>query len=69
MQGQPTLADTATLKLPPELLAAAKRLGGDRPPDFRVEGWKPTLLERLARLFGRADKPVRPPLAHKAKQS
>jgi hypothetical protein len=53
MQAQPTLADTATLKLPPELLAAAKRCGSDRPPDFRVEGWKPTLLERLARLFGR----------------
>jgi hypothetical protein len=52
MQAQPRLADTATLKLPPDLLAAAKRLG-DHPPDFKVEGWKPTLLERLARLFGR----------------
>ena len=69
MQAQPTLADTATLKLPPDLLAAAKRVGGERPPDFRVEGWKPTLLERLARLFGRADKPVRTPQTRKVKQS
>jgi hypothetical protein len=53
MQPQPRLSDTATLKVPPELLAAAKRCGTDHPPDFRVEGWKPTLLERLARLFGR----------------
>jgi hypothetical protein len=53
MQARPTLADTATLKLSPELLAAAKRCGKDRPLDFKVEGWKPTLWERLARLFGR----------------
>jgi len=54
MQPQPKLADTtATLKLPPELLAAAKRCGIDRLPDFSIEGWKPTLLERIARLFGR----------------
>ena len=53
MQPQPNLADTATLKLPPELLAAVRRCGSDRPPDFSVEGWKPTLLERIARLFGR----------------
>jgi hypothetical protein len=53
MQGPPVLADTATLKLPPELLAAARRLDKDRTPDFKVEGWKPTLLERIARLFGR----------------
>jgi hypothetical protein len=54
VQPQPNLADTtATLKIPPELLAAAKRCGSDRPPDFSVEGWKPTLLERIARLFGR----------------
>jgi hypothetical protein len=53
MQVPPAVADTATLKLPPELLAAAKRLDKDRTHDFMVEGWKPTLLERIARLFGR----------------
>jgi hypothetical protein len=53
MQAPPALSDTATLKVPPELLAASRRCGNDRPPDFRVEGWKPTLWERLARLFGR----------------
>ncbi|MGB6602867.1 MAG: hypothetical protein WBE65_01035 [Steroidobacteraceae bacterium] len=53
MQAPPALADTATLRLPPDLLAAARRLDKDRTPDFKVEGWKPTLLERIARLFGR----------------
>lgn len=53
MQAQPTvqLADTATLKLPPELLAELKRQG-KRQTDFHVEGWKPSLLERLLGVFG-----------------
>jgi hypothetical protein len=53
MQAQPTLnlADTATLKLPPELLAELKRHGNQK-PDFHVEGWKPSLMERLLGMFG-----------------
>jgi hypothetical protein len=53
MQAQPTLnlADTATLKLPPELLAELKRHGNHK-PDFHVEGWKPSLIERLLGMFG-----------------
>jgi hypothetical protein len=53
MQAEPTLhlADTATLKLPPELLAELKRQGKAK-PDFRIEGWKPSLLERLLAAFG-----------------
>jgi hypothetical protein len=53
MQAEPTLslADTATLKLPPELVAELKRCGNKK-PDFHVEGWKPSLLERLLGVFG-----------------
>ncbi|MGO9803079.1 MAG: hypothetical protein ACLPQ6_01115 [Steroidobacteraceae bacterium] len=53
MQAQPTLnlADTATLKLPPELLAELSRQGKHK-PDFHVEGWKPSLIERLLGMFG-----------------
>jgi hypothetical protein len=53
MQAEPTLtlADTATLKLPPELVAELRRHAKTK-PDFHVEGWKPSLLERLLRVFG-----------------
>jgi len=50
-------ADDATLespqlKLPAELLAEVSRRNAAQKTDFCVEGWKPTLLERIARLFG-----------------
>lgn len=50
---EPTLRlnDTATLKLPPELLAELKRQGKKK-TDFHVEGWKPSLFERLLGAFG-----------------
>lgn len=51
MQAEPTMADTATLKLPVELLAEVKRSARQK-PDFEVEGWKPSLLERLLGMFG-----------------
>jgi hypothetical protein len=38
------------LKLPAELLEVARRK--KQSTDFRVDGWKPSFLERLARLFG-----------------
>jgi hypothetical protein len=46
-----TRSDTATLKLPAELLAEIKRHSKHQ-PDFRVEGWKPSLLERLLGMLG-----------------
>ena len=39
------------LKLPAELLAEMSRRKKTQ-TDYRVDGWKPGLLERLARLFG-----------------
>jgi hypothetical protein len=53
MQAEPTMADTATLKLPVELLAEVKRHSAKKKPDdFQVEGWKPSLLERLFGMLG-----------------
>jgi hypothetical protein len=41
------------LHLPPDLLAeVARRNNGKRQADFRVEGLKPSLFERLARMLG-----------------
>jgi hypothetical protein len=50
-------ADDATieaqqLQLPPDLLSEVSRRGSGRHADFGVDAWKPSLLERLARLFG-----------------
>jgi hypothetical protein len=45
-------AENPQLDLPAELLAEIERRHGAHPTDFRVDGWKPSLLERLARLFG-----------------
>lgn len=52
MHAEHQLADTATLKLPVELLAELKRQAPKPHNDFRVEGWKPSLLERLLGVFG-----------------
>jgi hypothetical protein len=45
-------AETPQLDLPAELLAEVSRGSRARPPDFLVDGWTPSLLERLARLLG-----------------
>ena len=50
-------ADDATfespkLNLPEEPLAEVSRRGAAAQGDFRVDGWKPSLLERLVKLFG-----------------
>ncbi len=42
------------LKLPADLLAEVTRRNKGRPTDFRVEGWKPSFMERVLRLFGLA---------------
>jgi hypothetical protein len=47
-----SMADTSTLKLPAELLAELKRHTKQHKTDFRVESFKPSLLERLLGLFG-----------------
>src|SRR2546429_8201200 len=50
-------ADDATLEspklnLPAELLAEVSRRAAVPQGDFRVDGWKPSLLERLVELLG-----------------
>jgi hypothetical protein len=54
MQAEPnvTMADTSTLKLPAELLAEIKRHVRQK-TDFRVESFKPSLLDRLLGMLGR----------------
>ncbi|HEX4619592.1 MAG TPA: hypothetical protein VH135_07655 [Steroidobacteraceae bacterium] len=51
MQAEPRLADTSTLKLPAELLADIKRHTRQK-ADYWVEGWRPSLLERLLGMLG-----------------
>jgi len=45
-------AENPQLDLPAELLAEISRRNRARPTDFGVDAWKPSLLERLARLLG-----------------
>jgi hypothetical protein len=51
MRSEDATIDTPQLKLPAELLAEVSRRKKQH-TDYRVDGWKPSLLERLARLFG-----------------
>ena len=48
--------ETPQLNLPADLLAEVNRRAAAQKTDFRVDGWKPTLLERIARLFGLSDR-------------
>ena len=50
MYAEPTV-EVPKLQLPADLVAEVSRRGAAR-TDFRVEGWKPTLFERLARMLG-----------------
>jgi hypothetical protein len=53
MFSEEATAEVPKLDLPPDLLAeVARRNNGKRQPDFRVEGLKPSLMERLARMLG-----------------
>jgi hypothetical protein len=45
-------AEVAHLQLHPDLLAAVGRPQANTSKDFRVDGWTPSLMERLARLLG-----------------
>ena len=40
------------LNLPADLVAEVARRNNTQPTDYRVDGWKPTLMERLARMLG-----------------
>jgi hypothetical protein len=52
MHAEHRLSDTASLKLPEGLLADIRRHSKKSEPDFRVEGWKPSLFERLLAMLG-----------------
>jgi hypothetical protein len=53
MFSEEATVEAPKLNLPPELLAeVARGNNGKRQPDFRVEGLKPSLMERLARMLG-----------------
>ena len=52
MLSEEATVEVPQLNLPPELLAEVARRNGKRQPDFRVEGLKPSLMERLARMLG-----------------
>lgn len=52
MTAEDATAERPQLNLPADLLAEASRRAAVQKTDFRVDGWKPTLLERICRLFG-----------------
>ena len=53
MISEEATVEVPKLNLPPELLAeVARRHPSKRQTDFRVEGLKPSLFERLARMLG-----------------
>jgi len=53
MFSEEVTVEVPKLNLPPDLLAeVARRNHGKRQPDFRVEGLRPSLFERLARMLG-----------------
>jgi hypothetical protein len=55
MFSEEATVEVPKLDLPPDLLAeVARRNNGKRQSDFRVEGLKPSLIERLARVLGLA---------------
>ena len=52
MHSEDATIEAPQLNLPADLLAEISRSHKKRAHDFGVEGMKPTLFERLARLFG-----------------
>jgi hypothetical protein len=40
------------LKLPADLLAEVSRRNKGRATDYRVDGWKPSFMERVLKIFG-----------------
>jgi hypothetical protein len=54
MLSKDATVEVPKLNLPAELVAEVSRRNKPRHTDFRVEGLKPSLWERLARLLGLA---------------
>jgi hypothetical protein len=53
MLSEEATVEVPKLNLPPDLVAeVARRNHSKRQTDFRVEGLKPSLFERLARMLG-----------------
>jgi hypothetical protein len=52
LMNEEVTAEVPQLELPPDLLAEVSRRATRRPADFRVDGWNPSLLERVKRLLG-----------------
>jgi hypothetical protein len=53
MLSEEATVEVPKLNLPPDLVAeVARRNRSKRQTDFRVEGLKPSLFERLARMLG-----------------
>ncbi len=52
MQAEDATLDIPQLNLPAELLAEVSRRAAAHQENFCVDGWKPSLLERLAKLIG-----------------
>jgi hypothetical protein len=40
------------LQLPADLLAEVSRRNKGRATDYRVDGWKPSFMERVLKIFG-----------------
>lgn len=51
MLGNRALSDTSKFRLPEDLLAELQRRGSSLKNDFRVDGWKPSLIGRFMELF------------------
>jgi hypothetical protein len=52
MISEDVTTETQKLNLPADLLAEVARRKDKRQSNFHVEGLKPSLLERLAQMFG-----------------
>jgi hypothetical protein len=52
MTNEEITTEAPQLKLPPDLLAELSRRTSKPQTDFRVDGWKPSLFERVARMLG-----------------
>ncbi len=51
MHADSATAEVPALKLPPELVTELTKRASKPKHDFRVEGWKPSLLGRVVELF------------------
>ncbi|MBV8343247.1 MAG: hypothetical protein JO173_12795 [Gammaproteobacteria bacterium] len=52
LSAEEVTVEVPELNLPPDLLAEVARRNKARRQDFRVEGLKPSLFERVARILG-----------------